>query len=90
MNGVVVGYEKNPKDIVKYMPSDASIVGTDIFEDGRELEYSDGTIIRIDKTNKDYGTSPNDICAICKTAELKDSGGCATCPNCGAQIQCGL
>ena len=90
MNGTVVGYEKEPKDVVKHTPSDASIVRSDIFEDGRELEYDNGTIIRVDKTDKEYGTSPGDICIICKTAELKDAGGCATCANCGAQIQCGL
>ena len=90
MNGVVVGYEKNPKDIVKHTPEGETVVRGTLLEDKREIEYSDGTIIVVEKTDKEYGASPNDICAICKTAELKDSGGCATCPNCGAQIKCGL
>ncbi len=27
---------------------------------------------------------------ICKNGEVIESGGCNTCDNCGAQLQCGL
>lgn len=37
-----------------------------------------------------YGVEVGDICPICRMGIVEDIGGCNTCPNCKAQLKCGL
>jgi ribonucleoside-diphosphate reductase alpha chain len=39
---------------------------------------------------KKVGTDIGDICPICRTGTIIESGGCHTCDHCHVQVQCGL
>ena len=86
----VLGYEKDVREISKYLLKEESIEEVWLEGDKRFMRYSNGQIMTIEKTDKSYGSTSGDICAICKQGILRDYGGCATCESCGAQIKCGL
>ena len=90
LDSKVLGYEKDAREITKYMLEDVSI--TDVSFDGgkRVMRYENGQVMTIEKIEKEFGTQSGDICSICKKGILTEYGGCATCANCGAQIKCGL
>lgn len=49
------------------------------------------TINELRSTNvSSVGNEVGDTCPICKVGTIEDLGGCATCTNCNAQLQCGL
>lgn len=48
------------------------------------------TINDVRSTDVTYGNEIGDTCPICRKGEVIDSGGCATCNNCGTQLKCGL
>jgi ribonucleoside-diphosphate reductase alpha chain len=48
------------------------------------------TINDVKSTKVTYGSEIGDTCPICRKGEVIDAGGCNTCNNCGAQLQCGL
>lgn len=48
------------------------------------------TVEDLRSTNMKFGSEIGETCPICKNGEVIESGGCNTCDNCGAQLQCGL
>lgn len=48
------------------------------------------TITQLDKTDVTYGSEVGDRCPICREGHVEEIGGCNTCPNCNAQLKCGL
>lgn len=48
------------------------------------------TINDVRSTDVTYGNEVGNTCPVCRQGEIIDSGGCATCNNCGAQLKCGL
>ena len=69
--------EENSVDQVKLDKKDSRVLIIDTIQ---ELESTDVTI----------GNEIGNTCPICKTGTVEDIGGCNTCTNCGAQLQCGL
>lgn len=50
----------------------------------------ESTDLRADRQDRNIGTDIGDICPICMEGTIAEIGGCNTCTNCGAQLQCGL
>jgi ribonucleoside-diphosphate reductase alpha chain len=48
------------------------------------------TINDVRSTDVTYGNEVGNTCPVCRKGEVIDSGGCATCNNCGTQLKCGL
>ncbi|HHU29036.1 TPA: vitamin B12-dependent ribonucleotide reductase [bacterium] len=48
------------------------------------------TDLRSDRLDREIGNEVGNICPICLEGIVTTSGGCNTCPNCGAQLKCGL
>lgn len=48
------------------------------------------TIPELKSTKVNYGTEVGETCPICRKGTVEDIGGCHTCTNCNAQLQCGL
>lgn len=42
------------------------------------------------KVNGNFGNDVGDNCPVCRKGKIRDMGGCNTCDNCKAQLQCGL
>lgn len=42
------------------------------------------------KQDRTRGTNIGDLCAFCNEGNIVEAGGCNTCDNCSAQLQCGL
>lgn len=40
--------------------------------------------------NLNIGIEVGQVCPICKQGKVIQYGGCNTCPNCNAQLKCGL
>lgn len=47
-------------------------------------------LLRSDRQDRNIGTSLGDICPICLEGTVEEIGGCNTCTNCSAQLECGL
>ncbi len=52
--------------------------------------YVIDTITELESTSVKVGTDVGDACPICRKGEVRDTGGCNSCSNCGAQLRCGL
>lgn len=50
--------------------------------------YADNVFI--DTANVTFGSEIGNTCPTCRQGKVIDAGGCATCNNCGIQLQCGL
>lgn len=48
------------------------------------------TIKPLEQTSVKYGSEVGSTCPVCREGEVIDSGGCNTCNQCGAQLQCGM
>ena len=48
------------------------------------------TITELGGTTVSVGSEVGDTCPMCREGEIVEAGGCNTCTNCGAQLQCGL
>lgn len=46
--------------------------------------------LRSDRQDRNIGTDLGDICPICLEGTVEEIGGCNTCTNCNAQLECGL
>lgn len=52
--------------------------------------YLVNTVTDLANTSVTVGSEIGDTCPMCRTGEVIDAGGCATCNNCGIQLQCGV
>ena len=52
--------------------------------------YLVNTVMDLSSTSVNIGDEIGDTCPMCREGEVVDAGGCATCNNCGMQLQCGL
>ena len=48
------------------------------------------TIKDVRSTNVSIGSEVGNICPVCRKGQVEEIGGCNTCPNCNAQLKCGL
>lgn len=48
------------------------------------------TPLRSDRQDREIGVEVGNLCPICREGVVQDIGGCHTCPNCNAQLKCGL
>ena len=55
-----------------------------------EKPVKEFTDLRGDRLDREIGNEVGNICPICLEGIVTTSGGCNTCPNCGAQLKCGL
>ena len=85
-----IKYVDNEKELVKFLPSNDTVLSVKLTTKGRKLLYQNGGWYFIEKTDKKKGVYAGDICQVCSAGECVDYGGCATCNNCGAQLKCGL
>jgi len=88
--GNVIAYVSNPREIREHLPQDDILISHKIGSNERSLIYKNSGTFKIEKTDKKYGVYAGDICQICRRGILVDYGGCATCPECSAQLKCGL
>ena len=56
----------------------------------RADEEKNKELLRSDRQDRNIGTDLGDICPICLEGTVEEIGGCNTCTNCNAQLQCGL
>ncbi|HZJ87332.1 MAG TPA: vitamin B12-dependent ribonucleotide reductase [Erysipelothrix sp.] len=56
----------------------------------RKEEEKNVELLRSDRQDRNIGTELGDICPICLEGTVEEIGGCNTCTNCNAQLQCGL
>ena len=87
-NDEVLGYIEDPRDATKFLPND-TLISFKTRGKKRTLIYPDGRYT-IEPTSKKKGVYVGDICSICGIGDVIDSGGCATCNKCNAQLKCGL
>ena len=59
-------------------------------EVNRQDEDKNKEFLRADRQDRNIGTELGDICPICLEGTVEEIGGCNTCTNCNAQLQCGL
>ena len=59
-------------------------------EVNRQDEDKNKELLRADRQDRNIGTELGDICPICLEGTVEEIGGCNTCTNCNAQLQCGL
>ena len=90
VNGKTKAFESDVRQIAKHLVEDASVIDIKVDNGKRTMTYDNGDVLTIEPVDKVIGTKAGDICQICKSGELKDYGGCASCENCGAQLKCGL
>ena len=83
-------FVKDPKKVIDFLPQNDTILSVRIKDEGRNILYADAGWYKIEKTNAKKGIYAGNICTICEQGEVVDSGGCATCSLCGAQLKCGL
>lgn len=48
------------------------------------------TITELSSTSVQIGSEVGDTCPVCRQGKVREIGGCNTCDNCKAQLQCGL
>lgn len=90
-NGNIIAYVNDAKEYQKYLPQEDILISHKIYDDkSRKLIYKDSGVYKINPSDKDFGIYAGDICQVCRKGTLVDYGGCATCPDCGAQLKCGL
>lgn len=88
--GHTLQYVKEKKNIQNFMPQDDILISHKIKDGYRKLIYQNSGVYIIKEVNKDYGVYAGNICQVCRKGVLVDYGGCATCPECNAQLKCGL
>ena len=91
MNGNIIGYVEDAKDVAKYLPSETPSGFKMLDGVNRELSYGDDVYVVV-KSDKVVGLESGNICPICRIGTVEDVAGCKTCVGrgCGAQLKCGL
>jgi hypothetical protein len=83
-------FVENVKDLKDFLPQGDTVLSVKFIEGGRKILYKDSGWYIIEESDKTKGIYAGNICTVCEMGEIVDSGGCATCSRCGAQLKCGL
>ena len=89
LNGSVIGYVEEAKDVLKYLPSGSPERFKMLGGIDRELLYGEDLYV-IKSTDKKKGLGEGDICGLCSIGTLQNQGGCYVCNVCSAALKCGL
>ena len=92
LNGKIIGYVEEAKDVLKYLPSGSPEKFRMTGKTDRELLYGKDLYV-ITKSDKVVGLESGDICPACRLGVVEDVAGCKTCRGnggCGSQLKCGL
>lgn len=78
------------------LKAEENVFDDDAFETEVEEEKEEKKVVLVNtiqdlrKTTVNYGNEVGDHCPVCREGTVEEVGGCNTCTNCGAQLQCGL
>ena len=81
------------KDDKKEVPVQVDIIdlGVEVVETQTPTRQDlSKTPLRGDRQDREIGVEVGNLCPICREGVVQDLGGCHTCPNCNAQLKCGL